>query len=207
MNEIYLHFTAGSGPRECRFVVAGVVGAFLKASEKAGLKAEIPGGESVPKEADSVLIKVSGKDADAFVHPWLGTIRWIGESPYRPNHKRKNWYIGVYKAPTIEDVPEIHAKDIRFQTMRAGGPGGQHVNKTDSAVRATHALTGVSVTASEERSQHANKKLALIKIAAIFEEREAEKKAQGRASSWRQNHMLERGNEVKVFEGTRFKPL
>jgi peptide chain release factor len=205
MTEIYLHFTAGSGPRECRFVVTGVLGAFLKAVEKAGLRAESPGGEGAPREADSVLIKVSGKDVDTFVRPWLGTVRWIGESPYRPNHKRKNWYIGVYKAPTIEDMPAVDAKDIRFQTMRASGPGGQHVNKTDSAVRATHTPTGVSVTASEERSQHANKKLALIKLAAIFEERAAEKKAQGQESSWRQNHMLERGNEVKVFEGMRFR--
>jgi len=91
------------------------------------------------------------------------------------------------------------AADVRFETMRASGPGGQHVNRTESAVRVTHIPTGLQATASEERSQHRNKKLALARLAqkiAAVESRKAEEAGEKR---WRAHYGLQRGNPRRVF--------
>ena len=91
--------------------------------------------------------------------------------------------------------------------MRASGPGGQHVNKTDSAVQATHKPTGLQVSASDERSQHANKKRALEKLEAILISRQQESARKQKQQHWQKHGELERGNPVKVFVGKEFKPL
>ena len=80
-----------------------------------------------------------------------------------PHHKRKNWFVGI---DVLEPVDEtgFNVKEVRWDTMRASGPGGQHVNRTESAVRVTHLPTGVRATAMEERSQHRNRKLALARL-------------------------------------------
>ena len=94
---------------------------------------------------------------------WQGSLQWICASPVRPKHPRKNWYIGVFRMPEMPEMPS--ESEIEFQTCRSGGKGGQHVNKTESAVRATHKASGISVRVESERSQHANKKLALTLLA------------------------------------------
>jgi len=101
----------------------------------------------------SVLICLSGDGLDVFLEGRVGSVQWICQSPFRKNCKRKNWFVGVYSICTPEDTPYLDLKDVRFSVMRARGPGGQHVNKTNSAARAEHGPTGISVTAQEERSQ------------------------------------------------------
>ena len=203
--EVYLHVSAGSGPRECEWVVVNLAKHFVKEAKAEGLTAELMWeGESVP-HSPSFLLKVQGRGVDTFVQDRTGSIKWIGESPYRPNHKRKNWFVSVKKAPCVADVPTLNPEDVDYQTMKASGPGGQHVNTTDSAVRATHRPSGVSVVAKEERSQHANKKLALMKLAMIFVERQAGEAADAKEAMWQQNQELERGNEVRTYVGPQFK--
>ncbi|MGS9174655.1 peptide chain release factor-like protein, partial [Salmonella enterica subsp. enterica serovar Infantis] len=73
---------------------------------------------------------------------WCGTLLWIGPSPYRPHHGRKNWYVGIGRVSADE---HIQSDEIRFETLRSSGPGGQHVNKTAAAVRATPLARGSSV--------------------------------------------------------------
>ena len=75
--------------------------------------------------------------------------------------KRKIWFAGVNIIDSLSLEYEIKQSDVKYETMRAGGPGGQHVNTTDSAVRAIHIPTGIRTVARDERSQHANKELAL----------------------------------------------
>lgn len=204
MNDIYLHISSGSGPRECAWVVARLARAYAKEARAAGLTADIL------SEADgpimpSCLLRLSGQSANSFTGPRVGTVKWIGQSPFRPRHKRKNWFVSVSRLPRPETLPELRDQDIRYQTLKASGPGGQHVNATESAVRAVHIPTGIAVTAREERSQHANKRLTKMKLALIF----AEKKQAGEDSKkhtlWEQHKALERGNEVRVYEGEKFR--
>ncbi|MBI1789961.1 MAG: hypothetical protein HYR60_20720 [Acidobacteria bacterium] len=98
------------------------------------------------------------------------------------------------------EATRFDPKDVRRETMRAGGPGGQHVNRTESAVRVTHLPTGVRATAAEERSQHRNRKLALARLARKLAEAGAKQHDAARAKRWRAHQELERGNPVRIFQ-------
>lgn len=96
-------------------------------------------------------------------------------------------------------------EDVRIEAMRSSAPGGQNVNKVETAVRAIHIPTGFTVTAGEERSQYMNKKLALAKLANLIEARNEKTSNSQKESMWRQHNLLTRGNPLRVYEGTEFK--
>jgi len=200
-NKIYLQITSGRGPAECCRAVALVLEKILKQAKEKGLQTEVIDRENGPfnRTLLSATLSIGGKDAKDIVTEWEGTIQWIAKSPYRIYHKRKNWFIGIqtFSIPTNKEANE---KEIRYETLRASGPGGQHVNKTESAVRAIHSPTGISVMASDQRSQLQNKKLAterlLIKLAAWNVE-QAMISAQ---ANWSNHNNLQRGNPVKTIE-------
>lgn len=209
-NEIWLHITAGQGPEECALAVSKFIRYLQKKAKAAELAINFLDAVEGDKKGTvtSALITVSGRNAHQFVTPYLGTIKWVCESPYRPRYKRKNWFIGVERITPITDKNiSIKPEDVTWKTMRASGPGGQHVNKTDSAVQATHSPSGVQVTSSEERSQHANKKNALAKLEMILRTRQEEKAAQSKKNNREQHQALERGNAIKTFTGKEFKEI
>ncbi len=205
MTDIWLMISAGSGPKECSYVVERISKQMEKEAPSFGVSISVMNDKEVAKNSTSVLVVCSGQKAEAFAKQFMGTVQWIGQSPFRPNHKRKNWFVSVNKLPEPDQIPELKDSDISFQTMKASGPGGQHVNKTDSAVRATHVPSGIIVTAQEDRSQHANKRLAKVKIAAELEARKEKQTASGKKSQWRTHQNLERGNAVRTYEGVKFK--
>jgi peptide chain release factor len=187
----WVQFGAGSGPRECAWVARQVAERFL---------AEVPGALLLEATEGSVVVEVPGE-----VPPgWLGTIQWIGESPFRPGHKRKNWFIDVaaFQPP---DEAGFAPGELRWEVMRAGGPGGQHANKTSSAVRVTHAPTGLAAIARDGRSQHQNRKLALARLAEALATRGAQAEADGKRARWGRHQALERGNAVRVYRGPEFR--
>lgn len=203
MTEVVLHITAGKGPQECRWVVGQLARAFLREARELGLEAEVLDGmEDLPA---SVLLRLVGEGAPDFAMVRIGTNQWIGISPQRPAHKRRNWFVGVVLAPQPDAVPDLGEHDVVYQAMRASGPGGQHVNKTDSAVRATHLPTGLVATAQEQRSQHANRKLARLKLAIMLEEWRGQALDDARRSQWQAHQELERGNAVRAYAGPGFK--
>jgi peptide chain release factor len=202
MTDFILHLTAGKGPQECRWVVSQLAQAFIKEGLRLGIKCEILNSDDdLPA---SLLLSIEGNEAQTFVNERLGTIKWIGPSPFRPKHKRRNWFVGVTKAPSIENRKDLRDEDITYQAMRASGPGGQHVNKTDSAIRATHKPTGLVASAQEQRSQHANRKLAKLKLAIMLEEIHSQANEDLRQTQWISNQSLERGNSVRTYNGPQF---
>lgn len=203
MNDIILHLTAGQGPVECQWVVSKLATVFGKEAAAEGLTWALI--ETPQEKSTSLLLSINGQGAEAFSEARTGSIRWTGQSPYRPKNKRKNWYVGAKPAPTVDDVVELKNCDISYQAIRASGPGGQHMNKTDSAVRATHIPTGLSSVSQDQRSQFANKKVARLKLALIFEERRETALIKSKQNLWRQNRTLERGNEIRCYEGSKFK--
>lgn len=200
-NKIYLQITSGRGPAECCRVVALVLEKILKQAKDLKIKTEVLEREEgeMNRTLFSAIVSLEGSKIEEIVDEWEGTIQWIAQSPYRIYHKRKNWFVGV-NSFTPTELSEIDTKYITYQTLRSSGPGGQHVNKTESAVRATHAPSGLSVTASDQRSQLQNKKLAterlLIKLSAWNIE-QAMQKAQ---ENWNNHNNLQRGNPVKVIQ-------
>ena len=135
-----------------------------------------------------------------------GAVQWQCPSPLRPGHKRKNWFI---KATLCRmDEPEFRDFDerlVEFSTCRASGPGGQHVNKTESAVRAVYPPLELSVECADERSQLANKKRALERLRAKVALMEKERRAAETQDLWRQKGQVERGGKGLVFRGVGFE--
>jgi len=208
MTARWVQITSGRGPAECEWVVARVLARLSDEAAEVGLETRVleavPGDE--PDTCKSVLLAIEGEGGGTFLARWRGTVRWIGSSPFRPRHKRKNWFVGIDVFDPPPPSPAFSEKDLRFETMRASGPGGQHVNTTDSAVRVTHVPTGMIAMAREERSQHMNRRLAIARLAALLEARDAQDRHDHDQARWSRHDRLERGNAVRVFEGPRFRP-
>ncbi|MCP1624892.1 peptide chain release factor H [Pseudomonas nitroreducens] len=201
---ILLQLSAAQGPDECALAVAKALQRLLREAEAHGTEVRVIEEEAGPRRGTllSVLLALDGGSATTLAEDWSGTLQWVCASPYRPNHRRKNWYFGGarFSAPPASLEGEVH-----FETLRSSGPGGQHVNTTDSAVRATHVASGLSVKVQSERSQHANKRLALLLIARKLEERAEQASSELRAERRLVHHHLERGNPHRVFRGEGFE--
>ena len=133
----------------------------------------------------------------------LGTIKWVAKSPFRPLHKRRNWFINVLWFDEKEKMDLIEGK-VRFQTFHCGGPGGQNVNKVETGVRAMHVPTGISVTATEARTQQLNKKAAVTRLFEILANQSLEEEKNIKQTMWMQHNLLERGNPVRTYVGIKF---
>ena len=200
-NKIYLQITSGRGPTECCRVVALVLEKILIQARKLGLIAEVIEREEgeMNRTLFSAIVFLEGNKVEEIVDEWEGTIQWIAQSPYRIYHKRRNWFVGV-NTFTPTELNEIDTKYITYQTLRSSGPGGQHVNKTESAVRATHAPSGLSITASDQRSQLQNKKLATERLLIKLSVWNIEQTMQQAQENWDNHNNLVRGNPVKVIQ-------
>ncbi|MDD2867189.1 peptide chain release factor H [Neomegalonema sp.] len=199
--------SSGAGPAECRLAVAHALRRLGAEAEEAGLDfAAVEGPRPDDWGPVSALATLYGEGAEILARRWLGTILWTAESPARPHHKRRNWFIGVHESPEIPQAPLLDLADLRFEAFRAGGPGGQHQNVTDSAVRAVHLPTGLSVVAREERSQHRNKAAALARLGEMLMGQAVLAAASARRKDWLAHKSLERGAPVRRFKGPRFQP-
>ncbi|MEM6496082.1 MAG: peptide chain release factor H [Pseudomonadota bacterium] len=202
-----LHLTSGQGPAECRMAIAHTLDRMRDEAETFGVEIDIaeernPDGHG----PQSALVMVNGDAAEDFAARWTGSVLWICKSPVRPNHKRKNWFIGCQEIDPQEAQGEkIDPADVRYEAFRAGGPGGQHQNKTESAVRAVHGPSGLTVVVRENRSQHRNRAIALERLTALLETSKALNAASDRARLQAAHAELERGNPKRTFRGEKFR--
>ena len=135
------------------------------------------------------------------VKDWQGTILWRStRNPFRPTHRRTNWFVGISFFDEVK-LPKIEESDIAYETCRSGGKGGQNVNKVETAVRATHTPTGLSVKCSEERSQLQNKTLARERLLLKLRLLNNKAIADSQSRRWSSHDSLKRGNPVKKFSG------
>lgn len=191
-----IQISSGQGPAECELAVSKLYEALKKEYPDIELisvhKSRISGGSSsIQFSTERDLSELEG------------SIQWICRSQFRPNHKRKNWFVDVSIIPETEDVSR--EQEVRFERFHSSGKGGQNVNKVETGVRLIHVPTGITVTSTAERSQYANKRNAMRKLNAILEQKEKDESAKQIHSAWREHNRIQRGNPVRVYEGKAFR--
>jgi peptide chain release factor len=201
MEEQLIQLSAGRGPEECSRVVAKVAEKILKEARSLKIEAELA--DSIKGNLKdtllSAMIVLRGTNVSALAKKWEGTVQWIAQSPYRKLHRRKNWFISV-KLFDATKLACFNEKEVSYKTCRASGPGGQHVNKTETAVRATHHSSGISVVASTERSQLQNKKEALERLRYKVAAWQMEKSMEAAQQQWLQHTHIQRGDAAITIE-------
>lgn len=191
-----IQISSGQGPAECELAVTKLYESLSK--EFAGISLIEARSARNTGCCTSILMET---DADlSFLE---GTVQWICKSPFRPTHKRKNWFVQVSVIPEAEEI--AMDENIRWESFRSPGNGGQHVNTTESGVRLVHIPTGIAITSTSERSQFQNKKDALRKLQARLAEENRRAQAKQTNAAWQQHTQIVRGNPVRVYEGMGFK--
>lgn len=149
----------------------------------------------------SVTMTIEGKYAYGYLKAERGVHRLVRISPFDSNKRRHTSFASVDVLPDIEeDIEiEINESDLRVDTFRSSGAGGQHVNKTDSAVRLTHLPTGIAVACQKERSQHRNKDIAMKLLKAKLYEREMEKKRKERDAYEDSKSDIAWGSQIRSY--------
>jgi peptide chain release factor len=199
-----LQITSGRGPEECCLAVKKAVNVVIKEATILKLSPELIH-TTLTEQGNyySALIGLEGELNAENLKKYHGVWQWINKSPYRTNHQRKNWFIGL-EVINLPEEPEFSDKEIVFETMRSSGAGGQNVNKVETAVRLKHLPTGIIITSREERSQYLNKKLALAKLKIVLEENKDKKEIELKSDLWEKHNELERGNPIRTFKGDKF---
>lgn len=211
-NNCYLDIQAGSGGTEAQDWSEMLLRMYLRWCESHGFKAEVlevsDGGVAGIKSA---TIFVKGEYAFGWLRTEIGVHRLVRKSPFDSNNGRHTSFSAVFVSPEIDDNVEIdiNPADLRIDTYRSSGAGGQHVNTTDSAVRITHQPTGVVVACQNERSQHANKDTAMKMLRAKLYELEMQKRMEKQQALEDSKSDIGWGSQIRsyVLDDSRIKDL
>jgi peptide chain release factor 2 len=211
-NNAYLDIQSGSGGTEAQDWAEMVLRMYLRWGEDKGFKTVLE--EASPGEVagiKSATIRFEGDYAFGWLRTETGVHRLVRKSPFDSGNRRHTSFCSVFVSPEIDDDIEIdiNPADLRTDTYRASGAGGQHVNKTDSAVRITHEPSGIVVQCQSERSQHQNRDQAMKMLRAKLYEQEMLKRSQEKQAMEDNKADIGWGSQIRsyVLDDSRIKDL
>ena len=211
-NNAFLDIQSGSGGTEAQDWAEMVLRMYLRWGEAKGFKTtleEVSAGEVAGIK--SATIRFEGDYAFGWLRTETGVHRLVRKSPFDSGNRRHTSFCSIFVAPEIDDNIEIdiNPSDLRIDTYRASGAGGQHINKTDSAVRITHIPTGIVVQCQNERSQHANRDQAYKMLRARMYEQEMQKRNAEKQTMEDNKADIGWGSQIRsyVLDDSRIKDL
>jgi peptide chain release factor 2 len=211
-NNCFVDISAGAGGTEAQDWASILQRMYLRYCERKGFKAEIL--EESPGEVaglKSATFKVTGEYAYGHLRSETGVHRLVRKSPFDSNNRRHTSFASVFVYPEVDDTieVEINPADLRVDTYRASGAGGQHINKTDSAVRITHNPTGIVVQCQNDRSQHRNRAEAMALLKSKLYELELRKRNEEKQALEDSKTDIGWGHQIRsyVLDQSRIKDL
>jgi len=208
----FVDIQAGSGGTEAQDWAAMLLRMYLRWAEREGFKVEmIERSEGEVAGIKSATIQVSGKYAYGHLRTETGVHRLVRKSPFDSGNRRHTSFASVFAYPEVDDTVdiEVNPADLRVDTYRASGAGGQHVNKTNSAVRLTHLPTGIVVQCQNDRSQHRNRAEAMNMLRARLYEAEMRKRREEQQGLEDSKSDIGWGSQIRsyVLDQSRIKDL
>src|SRR6185436_4455795 len=201
-NGALVSINAGAGGTESQDWAEMLMRMYIRWGERKGFKLEEldrqPGDEAGIKSA---TISIGGEWAYGYLRAEAGVHRLVRISPFDAAARRQTAFASVFVYPDIDETVkvEIDEKDLRIETMRSGGAGGQHVNKTESAIRITHVPTGIAVHCQSERSQHKNRSTAMRILRSKLLEIEEKKMQDKMGGIHAQKKAIEWGSQIRSY--------
>ncbi|MFQ5470023.1 MAG: peptide chain release factor 2 [Gammaproteobacteria bacterium] len=211
-NDAYLDVQAGSGGTEAQDWAEMLLRMYLRWGDRRGFKTELI--EASPGEVagiKSATIKFEGDYAYGWLRTETGVHRLVRKSPFDSGNRRHTSFAAVFVSPEVDDNIDIdiNPADLKVDTYRASGAGGQHVNRTDSAIRITHMPSGIVVQCQSDRSQHKNRATAMKQLKAKLYELELQKRNTEQQAIEEGKSDIGWGNQIRsyVLDQSRIKDL